>query len=329
MRRREFLALCAAAGTAPGQTNEQIMTVTGPLASGEAGTILPHEHVMSIFGGDPVYRVKYDEEKLFETVVPYLKSLGDLGCDMVADCTAAWFGRAPVLLKEISEKTGVRILTNTGYYGAANDKYVPKHAMKETAGAIAGHWVTEWKEGIDGTAIRPGFMKIGVDSGPLSEIDAKLVRAAAIAHGETGLVMAVHTGGNPESASQQLDILKSEGVSPEAWIWVHANKVEDPDDLLRAADSGAWIELDGIAEEAVEDHLKLVALMKEHGHLKRTLLSHDGNSFRYGGRPPKPYGSLFTHFLPALKQAGYTESDFRQLVSANPANAFTIRKRPV
>ncbi len=327
MNRRDFLVGGVSAALAHAKTSGQIMTVTGPVAPEETGIMLPHEHVMSTFGGDAVYRANYDEEKLFAAVVPYLKSLRELGCGPVADCTAAWFGRAPGLLKRISEETGVELLTNTGYYGAADDKYVPKHALAESARALSERWTAEWKEGIDGTAIRPGFMKIGVDSGPLSEIDSKLIRAAAMTHAETGMVISVHTGGNPECARQQLEILKSEGVSPRAWIWVHANKVEKPEDLLPAADAGAWIELDGIAESSIGQHLDLVGVMKKHGHLERTLLSHDGNSFRYGGRPPKPYGSLFTHFIPALKEAGYSDAEVRQLVAANPARAFTVEKR--
>ena len=69
--------------------------------------------------------------------------------------------------------TGVHVLTNTGYYGSANDRYAPKHAYDESARQIAARWVKEALEGIDGTDIRPGFMKLGVDTGPLSEIDSQ------------------------------------------------------------------------------------------------------------------------------------------------------------
>ena len=64
----------------------------------------------------------------------------------------------------------------------------------------------------------PGFMKIGVDSGPLSEIDKKLVRAAARSHLETGSSLAVHTGpGIP--ALEELTLLAEEGVHGGTWIW--------------------------------------------------------------------------------------------------------------
>lgn len=90
-------------------------------------------------------------------------------------------------MKRLSEATGLNIITATGYYGAANDRFVPSHAYKETAEELASRWIEEFERGIEGTGIKPGIIKIGVDAGPLSEIDAKLVQAAALTHLKTGL----------------------------------------------------------------------------------------------------------------------------------------------
>jgi len=309
------------------ESASKIITVTGPIDPEQMGFALPHEHIMSIFGGPIARHAEYDEEKLITTVVPYLKKLKNFGAQAICDCTAAYFGRRPDLLRRIAEETGLQILTNTGYYGAANDRYVPDHAHTETADQLALRWIAEHKNGIDGTDIHPGFIKIGVDGGPLSELDAKLIRAAARTHLDTGLVIAAHTSGSVEAGMDQLRILKEEGVHPSAWIWVHAHKVQDSDALLKAADQGAWIELDGIQENAIDQHLRQVAQLKAHGHLNQILLSHDGNSFRYGDRPFKPYDSIFTHFVPKLKSSGYTENEIHELTAVNPAQAFTIHIR--
>ena len=124
MHRRRFMKtvgmLASGAGTgmpslsAPGDEQEeaavsergQIMTVTGPIDPEAMGTALPHEHIMSIFGGEPDYRPSYDVPKLLDTVLPYLESIKKLGCETIADCTAAYFGRAPLLLRQIAERTG-------------------------------------------------------------------------------------------------------------------------------------------------------------------------------------------------------------------------------
>lgn len=329
LTRRAWLA--GAALTAGAQSEEdRVMTVRGAVSPDKLGVMLPHEHLFSNFGEDPAEPPVYDEPALLEAVIPYARRVKALGCGALADATAAWFGRSPRLLRIISEKTGLHILTNTGYYGAASDRYVPRHAFEENAAQLAARWVKEWREGIGGTGIRPGFLKIGVDGGPLSEIDAKLVRAAAIAHRDSGLTIAVHTGGNPEAAMRQLAILREEGVSPQAWIWVHANQVKKGEEsaLMEAAEAGGWISLDGLDEGSEERHLELVLLLREKRHLPRLLLSHDGNSFRAGGkRPERPYTLLFESFVPRLRKAGLKAAEMEQLTKGNPARAFTVRRR--
>ena len=78
-----------------------------------------------------------------------------------------------MLLRRLSRASKLHILTNTGYYGAANDKFLPPHAFTESADQLAARWIREAREGIDGTGIKPAFMKIGVDAGPLSDVDAQ------------------------------------------------------------------------------------------------------------------------------------------------------------
>jgi phosphotriesterase-related protein len=326
MRRREFFLTAAAPLVAA--SKPYVMTVKGPADAASLGASLPHEHLFSIFGADAAESARYDTAALLEAVVPYLKGLRKLGCATIFDATAAWFGRDPKLLKTISDKTGVKLVTNTGYYAAAGDRYVPKHAFEETEDQIAARWVREWKEGIAGTGIRPGFMKLGVDASPLSAIDRKLLVAAARAHLQTGLTIAVHTGGDASAASEQMAILKREGVSPEAWIWVHAHAVKDKLSLLEAAREGAWLEFDGLEPSTVERHLELYRLMRENKLLGRVLLSHDGNSFRCCARPPKAYDALFNAFLPMLRSQKVAEDEIRQVTVANPASAFTVRARP-
>ncbi len=305
------------------------MTVRGPVAPSALGVMLAHEHLFSNFGEEPEEPGRYDERALLAAVVPYAKSVRELGCSTIVDGTAAWFGRNPRLLRTISEQTGLNILTNAGYYGAAEDRYVPRHAREETADQLAARWVKEWREGIGGTGIRPGFLKIGVDGGALSEIDRKLVTAAARTHRQSGLAIAAHTGENEAAALAQLAILKAEGVRGEAWIWIHANKARDLEALNEAAERGAWISLDGLDAETLGRHLELARRMKAWGRLKQVLLSHDGNSFRAGGkRPMRGYTALFTDFLPLLRQGGFTQEEVRWMTVENPARAYAVGGRP-
>jgi phosphotriesterase-related protein len=304
----------------------KIFTVGGMIKPLQLGFCLTHEHVMSNFGGEMALDPGYDQQKLMAQVLPYLKKIKSLGADTIVDCTTAYFGRDVKTLQALATKSGVQIITNTGYYGAANDRYVPKHAYYEDAETIANRWLDEWENGIQGTGVYPGFIKVAVDGGSISEIDAKLFRAAAMTHRQSGLTIACHTGNNPEAARQELEILREEEVSPNAWIWTHANQSERAEPLLDAARAGGWISLDGVRENSIDHHLALLKELKKAGFLKQVLLSHDGNSFPRGGAI-RPYEAIFTTFIPRLRQESFSRKEIRQLTVLNPRQAFTINIR--
>jgi len=304
--------------------------VTGPIMARDAGAVLPHEHVLVDFiGADKVSRDRYDPDEVVEIMLPYLKRVREAGCGMLVECTPACLGRDPLVLKRLSEASGVHLVTNTGYYGAVNDKFLPSHVFRDTAQQLAEHWLEEWKSGIEGTGIRPGFIKIGVDNGPLSPVDRKLAHAAARTHLQSGLTIASHTT-DGKAALEQIAIMKQEKTSPSAWIWVHANAEKDQEIHLEAARAGAWLEFDGINPASVEQHVELVRFMKGQGLLDHVLVSQDAGWYNVGeplGGKVRPYGTLFDEFLPALRKAGLTEEEVRQVTMQNPRKAFSVHVR--
>lgn len=317
-----------------------LMTVAGPLAPDQTAMWLPHEHILSRFGVEPAEPAIYDSKAVVEDVGPYLKYIKSLGVDTIVDCTAAYFGRNAGVLKELAEVSGMNIITNTGWYGAANDRYVPEKANKMKPDQMAREWINEFENGINGTGVKPGFIKTAIDGDGLSDIDAKLVRAAAQTHAATGLSIAVHTGGNVAGAKKELEILQEENVSPEAWIWVHAQNVENPRELIEAAEKGAWISLDGIrstyyanqekqGNDTVMQHLEHCNALKQAGYLDQVLLSHDGSSYPPEGKVKRPFDVLITTFIPMLKAAGYSDAEINQLTRTNPAKAFQVDKRMI
>src|SRR5688572_13735063 len=101
-----------------------IPTVQGPVPADTLGVILIHEHVMVDFiGADRVSPERYDADAVFRAALPHLKQFRELGGGTLAECTPAYIGRDARLLRRLADESGVRLITNTGYYGAANDKY--------------------------------------------------------------------------------------------------------------------------------------------------------------------------------------------------------------
>lgn len=307
-----------------------LQTVMGAIPAGKFGFALPHEHILCDFiGADKTSRARWNVEAVIAKIRPYLQQVSARGVTGFVDCTPAYIGRDPRILKQLAEATGLHILTNTGYYGAASDKFLPQHAFTETADQLAARWIGEWEQGIEGTGVKPGFIKIGVDPAEgnpprLSEVDAKLVRAAARAHKRTGLTIASHTV-QGLAALEQIKILESEGVSPAHFIYVHADGEPDQSLHFQAAEKGAWVEYDGISADSTERHRTLILpmLAKFPDHL---LLSHDAGWVQ-AGEPDfkiRDYNAITDTLLPALRKAGVTEAQIHQLTVENPARAFAL-----
>jgi phosphotriesterase-related protein len=201
--------------------------------------------------------------------------------------------------------------------------------LTDSEASLAQRWIDESRNGIDATGVRPGFIKLGFNGGPLTGAEQKLIRAAAIAHRETGLTIGAHTG-PAVAAFEQLSILDSAAVHPSAWIWIHAQKEEDPTQHLRAARRGAWVSFDGVGPDSVAAHVKMVTRMRDEGLLHRVLVSHDAGWYHVGeprGGSFRPFDTVFTAFIPAVRDAGFTDSDIDMLFVKNPANAFSIAVR--
>jgi len=316
----------------PAEEDLQIITVNGSIFSTDMGTTLMHEHVMvDWIGADSTGYHRWDRTEVVERVLPYFLEAGEKGVQTIIEFTPAYLGRDPFILQELSQRSGIQIITNTGYYGAVDDNFIPAHAYDESAEELAARWIEEFVHGIDGSELRPGFMKISVGSDePLSELHQKIVDAAAITHLETGMTIASHTIGDIP-ALEQIDQLKNNGVSPQAWIWTHAQS-GSLEANLEAAREGAWIALDNVNAGAdnIEMYAQRIEAIKNEGFLDQILISHDAGWYDVGepdGGDFRGYTDIFEFLLPELSERGFSEDEIHQLLVKNPQEAFSLRIR--
>lgn len=331
LSRRQFLATL---GIAPAIANVKLAeppytySVKGKIAVSELGPTLIHEHVLVDFiGAEKISPDRWKHDDVIRKVLPYLLEIKSHGMRTLVECTPAFIGRDVLLLKKLSEQSGLNILTNTGYYGASDNKYLPKWAFTETAEQLAGRWTAEFEKGIEGSGIRPGFIKTGVNNGKLSELHRKLIRAAALTHLRTGLTICSHTG-PALPAREEIQILKQSGVHASAFVWVHASG--SAEELDSVGQSGCWISLDGVNADNISKHLEWIAFLKNKGRLGQVLISHDAGWYRPGepdGGEFRGYTTISDKLIPALKAQGFTDADIRTLMVDNPAKAFAIRIR--
>ncbi|HSF55285.1 MAG TPA: hypothetical protein VLA71_16140 [Algoriphagus sp.] len=310
------------------ESTKYFNTVTGSYPIDSLGLTLIHEHMLVDFiGADSIGPERWNRDSVVAKVLPYLLDVKKHGVRTILDCTPSYLAKDPLLLKTLSEKSGIQIVTNTGFYGAVGGKYLPDFVQTETAEQLAERWIEEYENGIEGTGIKPGFIKISVnEADTLSPIDQKLVRAAAITHLNTGLTIASHTG-TWKTAVQEVKILQEMGVEPSEFVWVHAQAEEDFQNYQKAAELGVWISLDGIGW-AIDPYVERLVFAKENGLLHRILISHDAGWYdpaKLGGGDFQPFTNIFEKMIPVLNSKGFTESDWNLLLKENPKRAFELR----
>jgi phosphotriesterase-related protein len=312
--------------------SKRIVTVQGPIDPQELGLTLVHEHLLVDFAGArSISRDRYDRNAVHHKMLPFLLQIKAQGVSAFADCTPAYLGRDPLLLRGLAEESGLHLLTNTGLYAAGERKgspepYLPPYAYELSAEALAGGWLKEWYEGIEGTDIRPGFIKIGVNRGELRPISKKIVEAAILTSRHSGLAVACHTV-KGVAALQILRLFEQAKVAPDRFVFVHAQGEDSLEMQLECARQGAWIEYDGVGPKTTDTHLKLVLFMLERGFEDQLLISQDAGWYRPGepdGGEIRGFEYLCDHFVPRLLDEGVPAATIDHLLIQNPRRMFEL-----
>ena len=338
MRKISYFAACLAFAGLLSCSQEQgqvIMTVLGPIPASDLGITLSHEHVLVDFiGADSTGYHRWDKQEVVNSVLPYLEEIQEYQVASLMECTPAFLGRDPILLRTLSNQTGMHLVTNTGFYGAHGNRFIPADYLELSVDELSQIWVAEFENGIEGSGVRPGFIKIAVEGDDsLSAEHVKIITAAALAHQKTGLVIASHTG--PEApAFEQISILQSHRIDPSAFIWVHAQR-GSLEGNIKAAALGAWVSLDNVSLDRDEGSPYNIAWyadrihdLKEAGCLKQVLISHDAGWYKPGeenGGTFRGFTGIFTSLIPVLKKRGFSSEEIQLLLEVNPRNAFSIK----
>ena len=332
------------------------MTVLGAVPTDDLGIVLPHEHVLlnTAFAHGPLPDACFPE--LWDRPVT-MDILGALhrdavSCrdnmviddvDLIADelahfraagggtvvsATVPGIGRDPTAMVEVSERTGLHVISGTGFYIARTH---PPVVGKSSIDKLADLMVRDLTEGMDGTAVRAGMIgEIGTGT-PIHPRERKVLRAACRAQVRTGAPMQVHVQWPGDQAARIHAVLQEEGVEPGRVVLLHMDDGVPRDVRLRAADWGYFISVDCFGIERYRDRtfevlprdtdrIRWVHELIERGHLDQVLVSHDVwlkmLLKRYGGWG---YDHLLANVVPWMARAGITDEQVRRIMVANPA----------
>nr|WP_263326229.1 phosphotriesterase-related protein [Neobacillus sp. Marseille-Q6967] len=320
-----------------------VETVTGPILVEQLGKTLIHEHFVFGYPGyqGDVTLGAFNEEEALETAIGVARQMMSYGIQTVVDPTPNECGRNPLFLKKVSEATGLQIICATGYYyeGEGASPYFKLRAGLGTAEEdIYEMFLKEITEGIAGTGIKPGIIKLASSKDEMTKYEKMFFRAAAKVHQETGIVLLTHTQEGtmgPEQARYLIEL----GVDPSKIIIGHMCGNTNPDYHKEVLDLGVRIGFDRFGVQVLVgapfDDQRVTTLLSllEDGYEDQILLSHDC-IIVWLGRPPvmneqvaQIMGNwhpahIFENILPALREKGVTERQLDKMLGINATALF-------
>ncbi|KIF78519.1 phosphotriesterase [Streptomyces sp. 150FB] len=286
-------------------------TVLGDIAPADLGVCDAHDH---LFLRSPQLAGQELNDPAAAAI--RLRAFREAGGRAVAQWTPYGLGREPRELAALSRAEDVHLVAATGLHQSAH--YDAATLRKAGDGGLENLFVAELTEGIAGTGIRAGLIKV---AGAFHGIDAHArytMTAAARAHHRTGSPIAVHlelgTG-----ALDVLDVLCGElEVAPERVILGHLGRFPDRVAQHQAALSGAYLAFDGPSRANHATDWRLadqLAALTDAGFGDRLLL---GGDTTVPSTPGLPY--LLRRLRPKLELT-LGETLMKQILTANPARA--------
>jgi phosphotriesterase-related protein len=350
--RREFLKRTAATGIAAAMPVAGVsqaagagiaQTVLGPLDASKLGLTLPHEHIADApyfhlpkwpkaWGGRAEFVAK---------AVERLKLVRAAGVRTIVDLTTYDVGRDIRFLEEVSRKSGLNMIACTGQRFFPPNSPDVSMPSREIAG-LADFFIKEIEQGIDGTGIKAGVIKIGIITQNLTALEEIGLRAAARASKATGVPIRTHTDAAHRAGLGHAVILEDEGMNPARVSFDHSDGSGDMDYFLGLVKRGYSLGMDHVhrglspdSKPSFERRAECIKLLADAGFAGKLFLSQDSE---FGGsllpedkrewrdKIDPPDGMLFsTHrLIPYLERIGVSGRDIHTVTVENPRSFFTL-----
>lgn len=308
-----------------------IHTVTGEIDPAELGVTYCHEHMLcyappsmlASSGGDDLILA---DEDLSAAELELFKQAGG---GAIVDLTCLEYGREALGLRRLSERTGIKIIAATGhimegYWSGVVD------ITGRTDAELVDEMIKDITDGVDGTDVRAGVIKVGSSKNKITADEERMMRAAVVAQRETGAPISTHTSAGT-MAPQQIEIFQDAKADMEHLIIGHMDRNLIWDEHIAVARSGAYMGYDCISKEHYQpDSLRVefVKRMIDEGFGNRICFSGDlaRRSYltSYGGGPGLTY--ILWRFVPWLVQDGVSREAIDGFLRTNPASLYAFTR---
>jgi phosphotriesterase-related protein len=314
-----------------------IQTVRGPINLDQLGETMMHEHIFSD------HREDWRGQNM-TVAVRELQELIDAGGQTIVDV-----GPNPLRhmdwYAELAPQVKLNIIVTTGFYleartpealrGLSEDEYVERFTRELT-------------EGIAGSGLRAGVIKVAGNKAQLTPWEIKVMRAAARVQRETGVPICTHAC---EGARSQFDVLTGAGADPERiymshveaeFGWEGRSLKEEAKYLEAIAQEGGSLYFNNFCFEfdtPHEDLMYLIHYLCDQGYEKRVLFGIDAN-FRFDENGSiyweaqrehpetavRDYAYTYTGAIPLMRRWGFGDEHFHTFLEENPKQMFSTTR---
>jgi 5-phospho-D-xylono-1,4-lactonase len=309
----------------------RVRTVLGEIDSATLGRTYCHEHLLTRpgprFTADGPDMVLDDEDRS----AVELATLKEAGGHALVEASTPEFGRDASGLRRLSERTGVHVVCCTGHVSEEYWRGV-LDIDRRSESELGEEFTSEIVDGIGGSGVRAGVIKVGTSLDAMTEAEARVLRAAARAQAATGAPITTHTTAGT-AAMDQIRVLDQAGADPAQVCVGHLDRRLVWRDHLDVARAGAYLGYDCISKEKYEPDRRRVEFIRrlfEAGFGDHILLSSDMARRSYlrawGGGPG--YAYILSSFVPALVRDGLPAPAVEGLLVANPARFLSFESVP-
>lgn len=307
-----------------------VNTATGPIDAGQLGFTLSHEHTFIGGGGLwHAYPDLIDWEETERRVLGEFRAAKAGGVDSMIDLSTPDLGRDVAFVRRVSEASGMQVVVATGLW-----RDIPRFFWDKTPERIAGIFIREIEQGVEGTGIRAGAIKVANDAEGVTEVGELVLRGAAIACKETGVPISSHHWAPLEVGTRQAEVLLEAGAPPHLVCIGHSADTTDVEYLESLLRLGVYLSMDRYPgrepRPLYRDRDKTVAELVRRGWAGRLMLGHDyGVRVVERGVPPPDlaeptiYLFLTSKAIPDLLEQGVSEEQVRTMTVEVPRRFLT------
>lgn len=315
-----------------------VNTVLGPVPADQLGPTEVHASLLSVVpGAEYAPDITINRAEIFAILRDKLTTFHNAGGRTIVDAAGMFHGRSvPLtlpLLENLSTVTSVNIIASTGmgpeemlggYFLTPQtnpptpwpaEKFADLFAREVTEGMVVPRLERRAAAGL--------IVSLSTDTG-MTATDESLLRGAVRAAKATGVAVS-HTFGADLLA--EIDIALEEGIAPERLVVRGVDRRQAP--VLEAAARGVYLGIDQVGQVGQGDDSARITLVRElidAGYTNRIILSSSAVGVAKGhDAPAVEFGSLFTSFIPALRDAGVADADITQITETNPRDLLAVR----